>query len=170
MVSLADDRKKCKKILEKGKQFCAKPGYLLNTALENLKSGNDQLIDDETEEYTFTELINSNMSKTEDFTDHIGKTKQRTSDSSIESTSSSVGPLSPESIHLTESSEESDELVFIRSVKGSKSTNLSSIEELQTILLKEDVEPNVTAVSATTSEGKVWYSTVYTACSESSGI
>jgi hypothetical protein len=153
MFCLTDNRKKCKKLLEKGKQFCAKPEYLLDTALENFKSGNDQLIDDETEEYTFTELIHSNISKTEDLTDHIMRTKQRTSDSSIESTSS-VGPFSPESKHLSELSEESDEVVFVEAVMPSKTTKLPLIEELQTP--QEDARPNATPVSESKSKGKVW--------------
>ena len=111
------------------------------------------MIDDETEEYTFTELINSNMSKTENLSDHIIRTKQQTSDSSNESTSSSIGAFSPENKHLTESSEESDEGVFVKTVNPLKSTSLSSIEELRRP--KEDFEQNLTAVSDSTSKGKV---------------
>ena len=156
IVCLADNRKKCIKLLKKGKQFCAKPGYLLDIALENFKSGNDQLIDDETEEYTFTELINTNVSKTEDLI-RLVKTKQRTSDSSSESTSSSIGAFSPDSAHLTESSEESDDVIFVKNVKSLRSTNLSSIDEAHPACIppKEDVEQNVTSVSTTTSYGKV---------------
>ncbi|CAB3992517.1 dual specificity kinase TTK isoform X1, partial [Paramuricea clavata] len=153
---LNNNRKKCIKLLEKGKQFCAKPGYLLDIALENFKSGNDQLIDDETEEYTFTELINTNVCKTEDLTDRLVKTKQRTSDSSSESTSSSIGAFSPDSAHLTESSEESDDVIFLKNVKPLRSTNLSSIDEGQPACIspKEDVEQNITSVSTTTSYGR----------------
>ena len=147
---LNNNRKKCKKLLEKGKQFFAKPGYLLDTALENFKRGNDQLIDDETEEYTFTELINTNMSKTENLSDHIIGTKQQTLDSSNESTSSSIGTFSPENKHLPESSEESDE--GVKTVNPLKSTSLSPIEELPTP--KEDFEQNLTAVSESTSKGR----------------
>ena len=133
----------------KGKQFCAEPGYLLEKALKNFESGNEQLIDDETEEYTFTELINKNVSKTEDYTDHLVKPRQRTSDSSIESTSS----LSPESVHFTESSEESDEGFYLRAAKPSRSNNLACIEESPHISLQDEMEKQVMVVSTSASEG-----------------
>ncbi|XP_028394998.1 probable myosin light chain kinase DDB_G0279831 isoform X3 [Dendronephthya gigantea] len=130
---LKNNPKKCKKVLNKGKQFCAEPGYLLDMAMENFENGNDQLIDDETEEYTFTELINKNFSKTEELPDFI-KMQKRTSDSSIESTLSSPGALSPENVNLTESSEDSDEVIFVKKI--SRSTHLPSITEAQPVLLQ----------------------------------
>lgn len=101
--------KKCKKLLEKGKLFCAEPEHLLETALLNFKSGNNQLIDEETEEHTFAELISKNTSKTDDFTTDNSLTravKHHASDSSIGSTSSSsTDPFSPENlVSTTESS------------------------------------------------------------------
>ena len=133
----------------KGKQFCAEPGYLLDKALKNFESGNEQLIDDETEEYTFTELINKNVSKTEDYTDPLVKPRQRTSDSSIESTSS----LSPESVHFTESSEESDEGFYLRAAKPSRSNNLACIEESPHTSLQDEMEKQVMIFSTSTCEG-----------------
>lgn len=132
---MADNPRKCKKVLNKGKQFCAEPGYLLDMAMENFENGNDQLIDDETEEYTFTELINKNVSKTDDFVD-VFKMQKRTSDSSIESTLSSPGALSPAHANsTTESSEESDEVIFIKKI--SRSTHLPFITESQPVLPQE---------------------------------
>ena len=145
VVYLAGNPKKCKKLLAKGKQFCAEPGYLLDKALKNFESGNDQLIDDETEEFTFTELINKNGSKTEDYTDHLVKPRQRTSDSSIDSTSS----LSPESVNFTESSEESDECIYLKGTKPSRSNNLACIQEFPSV----DMKKKVIAFSTNTSEG-----------------
>ena len=87
-------------------------------ALENFKSGNNQLIDEETEEYTFTELINA--SKTENYTDRL-----------VETHSS----FSPEEV-LTDSSEKSDEVIIRKTTKPSTSTStdLSSIEEPKAVL------------------------------------
>lgn len=143
--------KKCKKILEKGKQFCAKPAELLNMALENFKSGGSQLIDEETEEHTFTELINMSLCRADD---HV-KPKQRTSDSSNESTSSSLGTLSPECTKTTESSEESGELMLSRTANPPRLTNLTAVDELQPMLLNKNVEEKLKSADSVASEGKV---------------
>ena len=144
-----DNPKKCKKLLEKGKQFCAKPGYLLDMALENFKSGNNQLIDEETEEYTFTELINA--SKTENYTDRLVETRRQSCNSSLEGNS-----FSPEEA-LTESSEKSDEVITRKTTKPSTSTDLSSIEELKAVLPEWSTEQHVSAGITTTSEGRCIY-------------
>ena len=115
-------------------------------ALENFKSGNNQLIDEETEEYTFTELINA--SKTENYTDSLVETRRQSSNSSLEGSS-----FSPEEA-LTDSSEKSDEVIIRKTTKPSTSTDLSSIQELKAVLPEWNTEQHVSEGIPTATEGR----------------
>ena len=73
----------------------AEPKCLLDTALANFANSNNQLIDEETEEHTFTELINKTSSNTPE-DDVGGRSRTNDSGSSDPNYSSSTSSSSPE--------------------------------------------------------------------------